>query len=118
MALHNTRGKEGETMAAGYLGLLDYEVLYCNWRRGHYEVDIIAAKDEVLHFIEVKTRHSLSFGHPEEGVSKKKLGNLKKAAACFVSEQRFNGRIQFDILSITRLKGQPAQWLLMEDVYI
>ena len=118
MALHNTRGKEGEEMAAKYLSGHGFEIMVRNWKCSYYEIDVIATKMGILHFIEVKTRHSLTFGFPEEGVSRKKFNNIKKAAAYFVSKYQWKARIQFDILSILCTKGKPAEFLFIEDVYL
>jgi putative endonuclease len=118
MALHNLRGMAGEDSAVQYLQGLGYQVQHRNWRTSFYELDIIAVKENVIHFIEVKTRHSLKYGHPEENVSRKKFMNLKKAAEYFLQLNPYWKRIQFDILSITRLYGKPDEFFLVEDVYI
>lgn len=118
MALHNERGKEGESLACQYLSRKGYEVQICNWKSSYYEIDIIATRDGIVHFVEVKTRHSLSFGYPEESVSKKKFDNLKKAASCFLSKYPNVRKIQFDILSILREKDKPIEYFLIEDVYL
>jgi len=118
MAIHNTRGKEGEAIAAHYLSDRGFEILACNWRSGYYELDIIAVRGNILHFIEVKTRHSLAFGFPEEAVTKRKFDRLKKAASRFLTEHPRKERIQFDIVSVLRLAGRPPELLLIEDVYL
>lgn len=118
MALHNIRGKQGEDLAARYLQERDYHIQHRNWRHSHYEMDIIAVKEGVLHFIEVKTRHHLTYGYPEEQVSKKKFSNLKKTAAFFMELNPWWKRIQFDILSITCIPGTPIEFFLIEDVYL
>jgi putative endonuclease len=117
MAVHNIRGKEGEDLAAAYLQKQGYHIQQRNWRTSFYELDIIAVKDNVIHFIEVKTKHSLRFGHPEENVSKKKMDNMKKAAAFYLQLNPYWKRIQFDILAVTRLPGKPDEVFLIEDIY-
>lgn len=57
MARHNDFGKWGEDLAADYLVQHGFEILARNWRHDRQEVDIIAQKDNTLHFVEVKTRH-------------------------------------------------------------
>jgi putative endonuclease len=118
MALHIDRGKEGEMLACAYLTKKEYQVEICNWRSGYYEIDIIATKDGVVHFIEVKTRHSIQFGYPEESISRKKFDNMKKAAACFLSRYPACLKIQFDVLSVLRLKDKPVEYFFIEDFYI
>ena len=118
MAIHNLRGVAGEDAAVQYLQRLGYHVQHRNWRTSFYELDIIAVKDNIIHFIEVKTRHSLKYGHPEEQVSPRKFSNLKKAAEYYLTLNPYWKRIQFDILSVTRLYGKPDEFLLIEDVYM
>jgi putative endonuclease len=117
MARHNETGKQGELLAATWLKEHNYEVLYVNWRHSHYEIDIIASRNGILHFIEVKTRSSIAFGYPEEDVSKKKLGSLMNAGEEFLIQNPDWKRIQYDVLSITQLKNQPLEYFLIEDVY-
>ena len=56
MAKHNDLGKAGENAAAAYLEKEDYLIRHRNWRKGHFELDIVAAKDNELVVVEVKTR--------------------------------------------------------------
>jgi putative endonuclease len=118
MAQHNTTGKWGEGLAAEYLLQNGFVLLHQNWRHSHWEVDIIAEKNNVLHFIEVKTRRTKKFGHPEESVNKKKIQNLVSASEEYLYQYPQWQRIQFDILSITALKNVPAEYFFIEDVYM
>ena len=117
MARHNETGKKGELQAATWLKEQNYDVLYVNWRHSHYEIDIIASRNNVLHFIEVKTRNSIAFGHPEESVSKKKFSSMMNAAEEFLVQHSEWKRIQYDVLSITKLKDKPVEYFFIEDVY-
>jgi putative endonuclease len=118
MAFHIAKGKQGEAYARNFLDKKGLQVLTWNWRSGHHEIDIIATENNVIHFIEVKTRSTLTYGYPEESVSRKKFLNLKLAAVAFLVRYPHRGRIQFDILSILLLKNTCAQFYLIEDVYI
>ncbi len=118
MAHHNITGQEGEKMAAKYFIEKGFVILHQNWRHSHWEVDIIAARENVLHFIEVKTRRTKKFGYPEEDVSKKKIINLINASEEFLYLYPGWKRIQFDILSINLLRNEPAEYFFIEDVHI
>ncbi len=118
MAQHNITGSMGEEMAVLYLQQNGFVLLHQNWRHGHWEVDVIAHKNSVLHFIEVKTRRTKNFGHPEESVNKKKIQNLVNASEEYLYQNPEWKRIQFDVLSITILKNLPAEYFLIEDVYL
>jgi putative endonuclease len=118
MAEHNKTGNTGEALAANYFAQNGYEILHKNWRHSHWEVDIIATKANVLHFIEVKTRKTKKFGLPEESVTKKKIQNLLNAAEEYVYQNPQWKRLQFNILAITILKDEPVEYFLIEDVYL
>ena len=118
MAHHNHTGFLGEKMAAEYLLQKGFSILHHNWRHSHWEVDFIASLNNVLHFIEVKTRRTRKFGYPEEDVTKKKIENLINASEEFLYLNPEWKLIQFDVLSITLLKAQPVEFFFIEDVYI
>ena len=118
MAQHNLTGNTGEGLAAVYLLEKGYNILHQNWRHSHWEVDIIAEKDTILHFIEVKTRRSKKFGHPEENVDKKKIQNLINAAEEYLYQQPQWKRVQFNVFAITILKDEPVEYFFIEDVYL
>jgi putative endonuclease len=79
-------------------------------------VDIIASKENVLHFIEVKTRTGNVFGHPEEQVDRRKMENILSAADEFQETYPEWKRIQFDILSISLQR--PIEYFFIEDVFL
>ncbi len=116
MAHHNLTGSLGEEMAVKFLMDKSYTILHRNWRHLHWETDIIASKNSRLHFIEVKTRRTTTFGHPEDDVSKKKIKNLMGAAEEFLLLYPDWKEIQFDILSINLEKNKAPQYFLIEDV--
>ena len=118
MAQHNLTGNTGEALAVEYLSEQGYKIMHQNWRHSHWEVDIIAEKDGILHFIEVKTRLTKKFGHPEDGVDKKKIQNLINAAEEYLYQNPQWIRIQFNILSISIPEGEPVEYFLIEDVYL
>lgn len=118
MAGHNHTGKTGEQMAIEYLRMQGFSILHTNWRYSHYEIDIIASKNNMLHFIEVKTRRNTTFGYPEESVSKKKIKNLLNGADEYLHQNPGWKKVQYDVLSISMLKNQPIEYFFIEDVYL
>jgi putative endonuclease len=118
VAKHNHTGHSGESLALEYFLQKGYEVLEQNWRFKHWEVDIIASYKGILHFIEVKTRTSSLFGHPEENVDTKKIKSLINAAEEYLFQFPQWQRIQFDVLSININAGNDIEYFLIEDVYL
>lgn len=55
MAEHNEIGKIGETLTRDFLMKQGFSILDLNYRTKHGELDIIAKKDNILHFVEVKS---------------------------------------------------------------
>ena len=66
MAKHNDIGKQGEDLAVDYFAAKRYEILHRNWRKGHWEIDLIVCKNNLLHIVEVKTKSSNKYGYPED----------------------------------------------------
>lgn len=118
MAEHNTFGTAGEDMAEKWLREKGYEILHRNWRHSHYEIDIIALKNNFLHIIEVKSRHDSPFGHPEDSVGKKKFKYLQRAADEFLFLNPGYKWIQYSILAITLFRNKDPEFFLIEDVFL
>ena len=118
MARHIYTGKTGEALGVVWLFGNGFTLKEQNWRHSHWEVDAIAVRDNVLHFIEIKTRRTKKFGLPEEKVGNKKIQNLINAAEAYLYKNSQWQRIQFNILSILIMKDQPVEYFLIEDVYL
>ena len=64
-------------------------------------------KDDILVFVEVKTRNSLHYGEPEESVNNRKINRILKCAHNYIVESGWVKEIRFDIITIT-LRPEPA----------
>ena len=113
---HQT-GRHGETLAAAWLQQQGHTIIERNWRFKHWEVDIITAKDNRLHFVEIKTRTNTRFGHPEESIGRKKMASLRAAAEEYQYRHPGWKYLQFDVLAINLHINQPPDFFLIEDVY-
>jgi len=116
MPQHIPFGRTGEDLAARWLSEKGFSVLQRNWRHGRNEVDIIAGRQGVLHFIEVKSRRSTRYGNPEQSVSQKKLGNVMRGASGWLHRWPAFHRVQYDVLAITLDKDALPEYVLFEDV--
>jgi len=99
---HTKTGKEGEGAASAYLQAKEYAILHTNWRWHHYEIDIVAAKEDEIIIVEVKTRSSSYLGEPEEAVNKGKIKRLVTAANAYVRFFRIDLPVRFDIITLIR----------------
>lgn len=116
MKEHIIKGREAENIAVIFLLSVGFDVLHINWRFSYYEVDIIASRDRILHFIEVKGRWSNVFGEPEDAVSASKFRNLQKASRAYQHAYPKWNRIQYDIIAIQFIE-ENFDLRYMEDVY-
>jgi putative endonuclease len=114
MAKHNDVGKKGEDLAVEWLEEHDYTVIRRNFKFIKNEVDIIALRDEVVHFVEVKCRQSME--HPECNVNRKKFREIAKAADHFLYKHPWFHKIRFDIMAINLVDPEPI-YFFIEDVY-
>lgn len=99
----NTRekGKCFEVIAKKYLENKNYNILETNFFCKLGEIDIIAAKDSVLVFIEVKARKTTKYGYPREAVTKSKQRKIIKAAKYYIMKNKFEDvQSQFDVIEI------------------
>ncbi|MCU0333655.1 MAG: YraN family protein [Chitinophagaceae bacterium] len=109
-------GRHGEELATEYLAARGYRLLARNWRYQRSEIDLIAAKDHCIHFIEVKTLHGNQFSMPEYKVNKAKLRMLKAGAEGYLLQHPEWKWIQFDIVAITLFPHQPPDIFLIADI--
>jgi putative endonuclease len=118
MAKHNETGLKGEQIAVNYLQKIGYNILCCNWRFGRKEVDCIAQKEEMVVFVEVKTRRSFDFGYPEEAVHPLKQKHLRQAARAFMEQYAPGSAPRFDIISIILTPDDQVKELVhIEDAF-
>ena len=97
-------GVLGEQAAAEFAMKLGYKIRSRNYRKPYGEIDIIAEKDKVLHFIEVKTSkyYPDSAFRPEMRINTRKVRNLKKLCETYLRETRVSqDRLwQIDVISV------------------
>ena len=95
-------GKRGENRAVRYLKNNGYKILERGYKNPFGEVDIIAAKGDVVAFIEVKTRLSENFGAPSEAVDRRRMDKYIQAAKYFFLGKETDVTVRFDIIEILR----------------
>lgn len=80
-------GKLGEDIAARFLVGKGYHVVCRNWRCRQGEIDLVCRDGRELVFLEVKTRRSLAFGGPADGVGCIKLRRFRHAISAYLSQE-------------------------------
>lgn len=106
-------GKTGEDIAREYLLKQGFKIIESNW---HYsknsEIDIIAKDNDILVFVEVKTRTTENFGHPFEAVNKRKIEKIYSAALAYQNQTEIKFKdIRIDVVSIIDIKNPKIEHL-------
>ena len=92
---------KGEELARKLLKKKGYQILETGWRWHRNEVDIIARKDNLITFVEVKTRSNTQYGLPQEHVKYKQQQRLITSARAYISKHQLQDYlIRFDIVAI------------------
>ncbi len=115
MKISNPTAILGEQKACEYLKKLGFKILERNFRKGYGEIDIVAidpsagSGQEVLAFVEVKTRTSNQFGTPLEAITYWKLKSLIKTAQYYkMTHRNLPESLRIDAVSVI-LNGQDVQ---------
>jgi putative endonuclease len=90
-------GADGEAVAAHHYRREGYEIVATNWRCPGGELDIVARRDGVLVFCEVKTRSSDRFGGGAIAVDRRRRRRLRDAAAAFLGDWPDRGGQHFEL---------------------
>lgn len=94
-------GAYGETVAARHLSATGMQVLDRNWRGEGGELDLVLMHDGALVVCEVKTRSSVAFGSPLEGVTALKVRRLRRLAAQWAAAHAVHpDEIRIDLVGV------------------
>ena len=118
--MSTAKGNSGEELASRYLKRKGFAILDRNARLGRGELDIVAIREDLLLFVEVKSHKSLESGllalHPD------KCARLQSAAETWLGKHPDYARLQcrFDLIIVTPRIGLSS-WLpprieQMEDI--
>lgn len=104
-------GARGEQLAANYLSLHGFAIVERNWRAGcgqaeHGEIDLIARRNGVLHFVEVKSRVGCDFDgdfSPEQAFTASKRSVVTRTAEKYIAITGYQGDVALDLCAINFL---------------
>lgn len=109
MSTHEV-GRRFEALAARHLQDRGWRILDRNVRDGRKEVDLVARRDGIVAFVEVKGRRGSGFGHPLEAITWRKRKEIAQVARTWLREHRLPSSVivRFDAVSVTLgTDGEP-----------
>jgi putative endonuclease len=106
MSRNQSIGRWGEQAAADFLCQHGYEITGRNVRTPYGEIDLVARKDGITIFVEVKARIGSSFGPPEVAVTPRKQAHML-ACADYYAQQNGIDHWQIDVIAVQKVDGKP-----------
>ena len=102
---NRARGHWGEARAAAHLCSLGFVILDRNWRPSERQLrgdlDVVARRDELIVFCEVKARRSGRFGGAAAAVDPGKQDRVRLLAASWLRQrQPGDVGVRFDVIAI------------------
>ncbi len=95
--------RHAEDRACDWLKKRRFKIIKRNFKSYCGEIDIIAEKNNIIYFIEVKARRNFNFGAPYEAVNSKKLKKISKTSCVFLKifPEYKDYDLKFYVLSIS-----------------
>lgn len=98
-------GQIGETLAVMFLVKRGFAVVERNYTKPYGEIDIVAYKDGLWHFVEVKTVSYETIGkrrsiRPEENMHGLKFVRCARTAEVYISEKHIKDPWQIDLITV------------------
>jgi len=100
---HQALGKRGEDIAHRYLQRSGIVIVARNYRMssGAGEIDLIGWENDVLVFVEVKSRQSDEYGAPDRAIGAQKQFSLFRAAREYARHAEVPWhKVRFDVVNI------------------
>ena len=118
MKFNKSLGSVGEAKALRFLKKKGFKILKTNYRLTYGEIDIIALKKEVIHFIEVKTRSHSNYESAVNAIDTHKLKHIVQTAESFLSNYHKNYKSsQIDACLVLFKDEQNCTIELLENIY-
>lgn len=110
-------GRLGEALAAYYLERSGYTILRRNWRIKGGEIDIIAEKDGIIAFVEVRTRDAEAFAPGAQTVGSRKKMLVIRAAQEYSYRNPHDLQPRFDIAEVTVKNGRAVRLRYFDNAF-
>jgi putative endonuclease len=107
--MSRAKGDRAEAVAAHFLEEAGYLIVDRNVHSRFGEIDIIAQKEEVLHFVEVKSGED--YEKAIQNITPSKLSKIIKTADIYMKKNAYEGDYTFDAIIVT-----PQELSFVEDI--
>ena len=106
-------GDAAERAVEAHLRSRGFAILARNWRGGGGELDLVARKDGIVRFVEVRARGAGAFAAPAETIDARKRERLRRAAEAYLAAHGLSdAEACFDVAAVV-----PGGIDLIEDAF-
>jgi len=111
-------GNYGERVASSFLRRRGYRVLMRNFASEGGEIDLVCRDNDVLVFVEVRTRSGEQFGRPAESIDTRKEDALRHTAGRYLQLlKRDDIRHRFDAVEVRLRPGEVPACTLIANLF-
>ena len=110
-------GKSGEDFCEEYYRKRGYIIRERNYHSRYGEVDLIAEKDNLIVFVEVKTRNENTVEAPSASVTKGKQKKLMLTAMKYMENEPVSVFSRFDVFEVWQKEGRIYKFNLIESAF-
>ena len=98
---HLSLGHRGENLVEAHLIRRGYLIHERNWRGGGGELDLVCSRNDILVFVEVRTRSSRFLRSPLLTINRAKQSRVSRAASSWLMDRTasYEG-IRFDVVGV------------------
>ena len=101
-------GNEGEKRAAEFLQSHGMTILAFQYKKSFGEIDLICQDGDEVVFVEVKSRHTSTFGYPEDSVTREKIRHILRVGERYLTdEKRTESPWRIDVVAIEFYEHPP-----------
>jgi putative endonuclease len=95
------KGKIGEKISRDYLIKNGYTILETNYKNKIGEIDIIALSNDIVVFVEVKSRTNTKYGYAFEAVNISKQRKIINTSFIYIKNNKMdNFQLRYDIIEV------------------
>lgn len=105
--MSKAKGNKAEDKAVGFLYDNGFSIIERNFYSRFGEIDIIASKDEVLHFVEVKSGEDYELAI--QNITPTKISRLIKTAYVYMKKNSLDVDFQLDAIAVTPTNVELVQ---------
>ncbi len=107
---NRARGAWGEQQVVGWYQRAGFDVVDRNWRCAVGELDVVAVRERLVVFCEVKARATEAFGSPALAVGPAKQRRIRRLAAAWLAAHGLRGvEVRFDVAVVVGVRVEVLE---------